>query len=156
MKVNFAAVCAAFAALISTPQTGLPQNANSPSRLKVAVHYSGTGTIDQEHKIYVVLWDSPDFVKSREVMPSAIQSTSSKRGVVTFDNVNKTPVYVSAVYDPAGKWDAQSPPPEGSSLGLYSKIPGTPEPIDLKPGKTILVELPFDDSVKMKGGQPAR
>jgi hypothetical protein len=63
---------------------------------------------------------------------------------------------VSAVYDPSGQWDAQSQPPEGSSLGLYSKTPGTPEPIDLKPGKTVSIELAFDDSVKMKGGQATR
>lgn len=156
MKPSILAVSGVFFTLLLSARIGLPQNANASTKLKVAVHYSGAGTVDQQHKIYVVLWDSPDFMKSHDTVPSAIQPTSSKNGVVTFDSVNKTPAYVSAAYDPSGQWDAQSPPPEGSSLGLYSKTPGTPEPVDLQPGKTILVQLPFDDSVKMKGGQPTR
>lgn len=84
--------------------------------------------------------------------PFAMQPASSKNGVVTFDNGKKTPVYVSTAYDPNGKWDAQSPPPDGCSLGLYSKT-GQPAPVDLKPGKTTKIELAFDDSVKMKGGK---
>lgn len=152
----FAISGAVLGLLLASARTALPQTANAPSELRVAVHYSGAGTVDEKHKIYVVVWDSPDFVKSHEVMPVAIQSTSSKGGVVTFDDIKKTPAYVSAVYDPSGQWDAQSPPPEGSSLGLYSKTPGTPEPIELKPGKTSSIELPFDDTVKMKGGEPTR
>lgn len=89
-------------------------------------------------------------------MPFLIQSTSSKNGTVTFDDVKKTPVYLSAAYDPSGQWDAQSPPPDGSSLGLYRKTPGDPAPIDLKPGKKATIDLAFDDSVKMKGGRATR
>ena len=69
----------------------------------------------------------------------------------------KVPAYVSAAYDPKGEWDGQSgPPPEGSSLGLYSKTPGQPEPIEIQPGKTATIELSFDDRVKMQSGKPAR
>jgi hypothetical protein len=49
--------------------------------------------------------------------------------------------------------DAESPPPDGSSLGLYSKTPGQATAIDLEPGKATKIELAFDDSVKMKGGK---
>ncbi len=157
MKVSILAVSAGFLGLLlSTARTGLPQDANTSSKLKVAVHYSGAGIVDEQHKIYVVVWDSAAFVKSGDARPAAVQSTSSKNGVVTFDDVKKTPAYVSAAYDPSGQWDAHSPPPEGSSLGLYSKTPGTPEPINLQPGKATSIELPFDDGVKMKGGQPTR
>jgi hypothetical protein len=41
-------------------------------------------------------------------------------------------------------------------LGLYSKTPGKPEPIDAKPGKTVEIDLTFDDSVKMQAGKPSR
>jgi hypothetical protein len=98
------------------------------------------------------LWDSPDFA-NKDMVPPAVQATSSKDGTVTFDAVTKTPVYVSAAYDPNGQWDAQSAPPEASSLGLYSKAPGTPAPIDLKKGKKTAIDLAFDGSVKMKGGK---
>jgi hypothetical protein len=104
----------------------------------------------------VVLWDSPDFVTG-QAMPVELQSSTDKRGTVKFSNVQKIPAYVSVAYDPTGEWDAQSgPPPEGTSLGLYSKTPGKPEPIDIKPGTTASIELLFDDSIKMQSGKPAR
>lgn len=103
--------------------------------------------------IYVALSDSPDFVKSDAGPPFAMQPASSKNGVVTFENVKKTPVYVSTGYDPSGHWDAQSPTPDESSLGLYSKTSGQLSVVELKPGATIKIEFVFDDSVKMKGGK---
>jgi len=141
--------------LLSAPRIVVCQDSNAGSKLQVNLNYSGTGTVDEKHKIYVVLWDSPDFVKS-EMRPFAVQPASSKNGVVKFEDVKKMPVYVSAAYDPSGQWNAQSPPPDGSSLGLYSKNPGQPDPVDFKPGKTITIELAFDDSVKMKGGKATR
>lgn len=153
MKASVFATCAAaFGLLLNSPQIVMCQDSNTGSKLEVHINYSGTGTVDQKHKIYVALWDSPDFVKS-EMPPFATQPSSSKDGVVTFENVKKTPIYVSTAYDPNGEWDAQSPPPDGSSLGLYSKTPGQPAPVNLKPGKTTKIELAFDDSVKMKGGK---
>ena len=150
--IVFATCAAAFGLLFSSPQLLMSQDSNAGSTLQVQLKYSGKGTVDEKHKIYVALWDSPDFVKS-EMPPFATQPASSKDGVVTFENVKKTPIYISTAYDPSGQWDAQSPPPDGSSLGLYSKTPGQPEAVDLKPGKTTKIELAFDDSVKMKGGK---
>lgn len=153
MKASiFATSAAVFGFLLSSPQIMVCQESNAGSTLQVRLNYSGTGTVDEQHKIYVALWDSPDFVKS-DMPPFATQPVSSKNGVVTFNNVQKTPVYVSTAYDPSGHWDAQSSPPDGSSLGLYTKTPGQPAPVDLKPGKTTKIELAFDDSVKMKGGK---
>ncbi len=157
MKRSVFVICAGVLGLLLTsPRTAISQGASEGSTLKVRVNYSGAGTVDEKHKIYVVLWDSPDFVNGETTAPFAMQAASSKDGVVTFDDVKKTPVYVSAAYDPSGQWDAQSAPPEGSSLGVYSKTPGKPEPIDLKPGKATTIDLAFDDSVKMKGGHAAR
>lgn len=158
MKIHGFAICAAAVGLLVTsPDTAISQESGTGFTLQVRPKYSGTGTVDDKHKIYIVLWDSPDFVKDHPAgtgsPPLAIQSTSSRDGLVTFNDVKKTPVYVSAAYDPTGQWDVQSPPPEGSSLGLYSKAPGQPQAVDLKPGKTAKAELPFDDSVKMKGGK---
>lgn len=157
MQKQFFAVCTAIAALLlATPRPGASQASNPAYKLQVHVNYTGTGTVDGTHKVYVVLWDSPDFVKGESAMPAAIQSTSSKDGTVTFDTVKKTPAYVSAVYDPSGQWDAQSAPPEGSSLGLYSKSPGTPAPVELRQGKITTIDLSFDDTLKMKNGQATR
>ena len=81
--------------------------------------------------------------------PVAVLSVNSKKGAVTFSDVQKVPAYVSAAFDPTGAWDAQSPPPSGASLGMYSKNLPNPEPIDVAPGKTVTVAITFDDSAKV-------
>lgn len=118
--------------------------------LQVQIHYTGSGTVDKDHKIFVALWDSPDFTDGNSP-PAAVQSTSSKDGIVTFSDIPTSPVFTSTAYDPTGQWDAQSgPPPTGSSLGMYSKAPPKPDPIAIAPGKTAKVEITFDDSQKVQ------
>jgi hypothetical protein len=114
--------------------------------IQVDVTYTGSGTVDASHKIYVALWDSADYNAGP---PVATKSLDSKNGAVTFSDVQKVPAYVSAAYDPTGAWDAQSPPPTGSSLGMYTKNPPAPEPIDVSPGKTAKVKITFDDKIKV-------
>lgn len=150
----FAAACLG---LLCLSPAAVSQDAAAASKLQVRVNYTGSGMVDSKHKIYVVLWDSPAFVTG-EAMPAEMQPSSSNQGTVTFSNITKSTVYISAVYEPKGEWDGQSgPPPDGSSLGLYTKQdPRTPEPIEIKPGKTTSIELKFDDTVKMTAGKPAR
>jgi hypothetical protein len=115
--------------------------------LQVQLQYKGTGTVDATHKIYVAIWDSADFGSAP---PTDVKSATLKNGVVTFTNLKKTPAYVSAAYDPTGHWDgASGPPPTGSSLGMYSKAPPTPDPIAITPGKIAKVTISFDDSIKV-------
>jgi hypothetical protein len=119
--------------------------------LTVEVTYDGAGTVDGSHKVFVVLWDTADFVKEgSEMMPTGIESVTSKTGSVRFEGIKKSPAYISMVYDPAGKWDAASPPPTGASLGMYSKDGATPAAIELQAGKTAMIKAKFDDSFKMK------
>jgi hypothetical protein len=40
------------------------------SKLTVQVSYTGSGTVNESHKVYVVLWDTPDFVKTSELSQS--------------------------------------------------------------------------------------
>jgi hypothetical protein len=114
--------------------------------IQVDITYTGSGTVNASHKIYVALWDSADFSGAP---PVAVKSLDSKRGIVTFADVQKVPAYVSTAYDPTGKWDAQSPPPSGSSLGMYSTNPPTPTATEVEPGKTAKVKIAFDDSNKV-------
>jgi hypothetical protein len=129
-------------ALAASAQTG-------SSKLVVQVSYTGSGTVDKSHKVYVVLWDKPDFVKGTSEPPIGIESITSKSGTVEFRDVQASPVYVSMVYDSSGQWDAMSPPPPGSSLGLYGKEPETPDPVQLQSGKATTITAKFDDSSKM-------
>jgi hypothetical protein len=130
--------------------TALAQSESS--KLVVQVSYTGSGTVDESHKVYVVLWDTPDFVKedASGSQPIALKGVTAKSAAVQFDDVQKNPVYISMVYDPTGKWEGTTAPPAGASLGLFQKEPGTPAPIQLQPGKTAKISASFDDSFKMK------
>jgi hypothetical protein len=125
-----------------------PDKAPAPRTLKVKLNYTGSGTVDDKHKIIVFLFDSPDFMQGN-AMPIGAQQASAKNETVTFPDLASSPVYVTAVFDPSGQYEGMSAPPSGSSMGLYSKTPGTPEPVKIEPGETVTVELPFDDTAKM-------
>lgn len=159
MKICFIPVCglALLGLLFASPRWAAAQDTNKGSTLQVHVNYSGSGTVDEKHKIYVVLWDSTAFIDGAS-RPVELEPLSSKDGTVTFSEVKKVPAYVSAAFDPNGQWDAKSgpPPPDGSSLGLYSTTPGKPAPVDIAPGKTASIDLSFDDSVKMRSGKASR
>jgi hypothetical protein len=119
------------------------------STLQVHVTYAGSGTVDDAHKLYVALWDTPDFVKDGSgAMPLALKFVTAKSAVAEFTDLDKNPVYISMAFDPTGKWDAQSEPPSGTSLGLYSTEPGVPAPVQLEQGKTTKIEATLDDSYK--------
>src|SRR5580693_5874992 len=121
------------------------------AKLEVQVSYTGSGEVDESHKVYVVLWDNPNFVTEEAgAPPIGLKGVSSKSASVQFDDVQVNPVYVSMVYDPSGKWDAASPPPSGSSLGFYATEPGKPAPVTVEAGKTAKISATFDDSFKMK------
>jgi hypothetical protein len=127
-----------------------PDETPAARTLKVKLDYTGSGTVDQNHKIFIFLFDSPDFMTAQNVMPITSGQAQAKGETVTFASLGSSTVYIVAAFDPKGEYDGQSgPPPSGASLGLYSKTPGTPEPVKLEAGKTAEVQLPFDDSMKM-------
>lgn len=126
-----------------------PEEKPAPRTLKIKLNYTGAGTVDAKHPIIIFLFDSPDFTTGG-IMPMASQSGEAKDATVTFADLTTSPVYAVAVFDPTGGYDGQSgPPPSGSSMGMYGKTPGTPDPIKIEPGKTTEVELAFDDTSKM-------
>ena len=135
--------------LASGFQVGKAQDKAATRTLKVKVNYTGSGTVDDKHKIQVFLFDSPDFVQGN-AMPTGMQMTAAKDGSVTFSDIASSPVYIAAIYDPTGGYDgASGPPPSGSSAGMYTKEPPKPAPINIDSGKSAEVELAFDDSQKM-------
>jgi hypothetical protein len=68
--------------------------------LQVQLRYTGSGTVDATHKIFVALWNSPELTGGP---PVAVQSATSKNGTVTFSDVQKTPAYVRTAYDSNSK-----------------------------------------------------
>lgn len=124
------------------------KQANGARTLRLKLNYTGAGTVDEKHKIIVFLFDNPDFVSGSTVMPIGSDSATAKDATLSFSDVGTSPVYVVAAFDPTGDYDGQSgPPPSGATVAMYGGQ--TPEPIKIEPGKTVQVELSFDDSVKM-------
>ena len=148
MKKSFY-IAAALLILASAFQSGRAQDKAATRTLKVNVKYTGSGTVDDKHKIQVFMFDSPEFTGG-QAMPTGMQMTAAKDGSVTFTEIAGSPVYIAAVYDPTGGYDGQSgPPPSGSSVGMYTKEPPKPTPINIDAGKTAEVDVPFDDTQKM-------
>ena len=136
-KRVFFALCA-FAGVCAFAQSG--------RTIQVDVSYTGSATVDAGHKIYVALSESADFSSGP---PAATKSLDAKQGAVTFTDVQNVPVYVTTAFDPIGAWDAQSPPPSGTRMGMYTVHPPAPEPIKVEPGKTARVKITFDDTNKV-------
>jgi hypothetical protein len=133
---------------------GLALLANAQSKpdrtLEVKLNYTGAGKVDQNHKIFVFVFDTPDFMQGN-AMPIANQAVTAKDQTLTFSGLSAATVYAVAAFDPKGEYDGMSgPPPAGSSLGMYSKEPGTPGAVNLEAGKTAHVDLAFDDTAKMQ------
>ena len=115
--------------------------------IQVDVTYTGGGKVDASHKIYVALWDSAEMNAGP---PVVTKSLDSKTGTVTFTDIQAVPAYISTAFDPTGTWSADSPPPSGTSLGMYSAHPPTPDPIEVAPGQTAKVKVAFDDTHKVQ------
>lgn len=149
-RVLFAAGVLGLTSMIATAQQSKPEEKPAAGRtVKAKMNYTGAGTVDEKHKIFVFVFDSPDFMQGGS-MPVGFGSASAKDGTVTVSDLAVSPVYIAVCYDPTGGYDGQSgPPPSGASMGVYAKTPGTPEPVKIDPGKTAEITVAFDDSFKM-------
>jgi hypothetical protein len=139
-------------ALMGLAVMGQPANAQdkpaAAGTLKVKLSYTGAGAVDEKHKVFLFLFDTPDFVQGN-AMPVGSESATTKNATVTFAGIAKSPVYLVAIYDPAGAYEGMSPPPSGSSIKVYGKTPGQPDAIAVDAGKTTQIDVTFDDSAKM-------
>jgi len=134
---------------VASAQPAKPAEKPAGRTLKAKMNYTGSGTVDEKHKIFLFVFDSPDFMQGGS-MPIAFGTATAKDALVTVNDLSVSPVYVAVAFDPSGGYDGQSgPPPSGASMGIYSKTPGTPEPIKIDAGKTAEVTITFDDSSKM-------
>jgi hypothetical protein len=129
------------AALFTQLAVSQPQAPAADSTLEIRVSYAGGGVVDSSHKLYIMLWDTPDFAKDdSKFKPLDSKALTSKSGSVQFSKIKKGPVYVSMSY---------SPNTAAPSVFLYSTEQGIPTPINLKSGQTTSITARFDDSSRM-------
>jgi len=132
--------------------------------LKVKINYAGAGTVDQKHKIFVLLFDANPFTASTLIDSTAATtpptpatgvshilrrlSATAKNETLTFIDLSTTPVYAAAFLDQNSSYDGRSDPVSGAPMGVYIRAPSKVEPIALEDGKTVEIVLSFDDSTK--------
>lgn len=120
-------------------------------QLKVKISYTGKGTVDSKHGIFMFLFDSPDFVQSPgTVMPIAFKSCMANDETVIFEALAADTVYLVAAFDEAGGYEMQGPPPSGTPVSVYKPgDPQLPSPIKLDAAKETEIKFSFDESIRM-------
>ena len=152
-----------FMAVSASAQTN-SRPAATDTVLNVKLNYTGAGTVDEKHKIYVLVFDSDPFTAEnlaeigakpakasadgpKTTYVLARQGAAAKNQTVSFKALPASPVYVAAFFDQSGTYDGRNDPGHASPSGLYGK-PGKPDPVQLTAGKPTEVTVAFDDSTK--------
>ena len=113
--------------------------------VKVTLTYKGKGTVDDAHRVWVWLFDTP--VIGPASMPIAELSVDKNGSTATFEGVSAERVWIAAAYDERGVMMGNAPPASGSPLGIYVGSDGAPR--SLVPGDSTVAVLTFDDSFRM-------
>ena len=81
--------------MVATAQQPKAEEKPAASRtLKAKMNYTGAGTVDEKHKIFLFVFDSPDFMQGGS-MPVGFGSASAKDGTITVADLSVSPVYVA-------------------------------------------------------------
>jgi hypothetical protein len=133
--------------------------------LQVKLNYTGAGTVDEKHKIFVLLFDANPFTSTTLIdatsqpMPPAPapgvshiltrQGAAAKDATLTFSSLSVSTVYAVFFLDKNGTYNGHPDSSSGSPMGVYGKLPDKLEPIKIEEGKPTQVVLTFDDSATM-------
>jgi hypothetical protein len=117
--------------------------ADQAATVNITVHYTGQGTVDASHRVWVWLFSSPDIGPG--AMPIAQASVDANGAVARFDGVAAERVWIAVAFDEQGVMAGDGPPPSGTPVGVYLGGDGVPKGV--VPGETV--ELTFDDSQRM-------
>lgn len=115
-------------------------------KLSVVLNYTGGGTVDQNHRIWIWLFDTPNISTDSE--PIATGVVSSNGGAYKFVGLPKT-VYIAAAYDEKGGYDGTSgPPPPGTPYTIYGGGSGAATAVPTG-GDDASVTVSFDDTLRI-------
>jgi hypothetical protein len=124
---------------------GAAETGAQAAGVKVTVKYTGKGTVDASHRIWVWLFDTPDIGPG--AMPIGELSIDTNGGTADFTSVAAGKVWIAIAYDEKGGFGGMAPPPAGSPVTLYMEngAPGW-----VAPGVEAAVTVTFDDSMRMQ------
>lgn len=132
---------AALMAVAVGPASVAAQNAGP---VKVTVTYTGKGTVDASHKLWVWIFDTPDIGPS--AMPIGETSLDKNGATATFNAVQANHVWVAVAYDEKGGFAGMAPPPPGAPIAIHMNAKG---PAAVTPGPNATVAVTFDASQRM-------
>src|SRR5262245_61243821 len=116
--LNHAMVLALVGAALSVP-VAAAKAGGWAGPVKVTLKYTGSGTVDATHKLWVWLFDTPNIGEGS--IPIAEFSLDTNGGTATFESVGTEQVWVAVAYDVHGNFTGSAPPPPGSPVALYSE-----------------------------------
>jgi hypothetical protein len=144
--VTAVTVVALAAAGVTAAQQAKP--AAAAANVRVTVKYTGKGTVDATHRIWVWLFDNPAIGPG--AIPIAELSLDKNGGTAAFPNVSAQQVYVAVAYDEKGGFAGQAPPPPGSPIALYGVKAAEDPPLPITPGPKAAVTIALSDAQRMQ------
>jgi len=119
--------------------------AQESGKLKVTVDYTGTGTVDATHEIFVWVFDTPNI--GVDSVPIANDVATANGASLNFSGLPKE-VYLAVAYDEKGDYDGTSgPPPSGTPVTIYGDM-GVAKAVATG-GADATVSVTFDDTTRM-------
>ena len=118
-------------------------------KLAVSIQYTGQGTVDKDHRIWIWLFDNPDSSSWVNTPPLAVGQLSENGAAFNFSELPKE-VYIAMAFDEKGGYDGTSgPPPSGTHIGIYGMASGG-SPAAVETGaEDKELKTSFDDSMRM-------
>lgn len=129
-------------ALVATASPAIV--AQESGKLKVTADYTGSGTVDATHEIFVWVFDTPNI--GPDSVPIASDVVTTNGASLTFSGLPKE-VYLVAAYDEKGDYDGTSTPPPGTPITIYGDM-GVAKAIPTG-GADAAVSVTFDATVRM-------
>lgn len=136
-------------ALLATASPA-PLTAAAPSdtiagSVTVTVRYTGAGQVDDSHRLWIWLFDTPDIAPTSMPVREAFVATNG--GSITIEGLGEDRVWIAVAFDERGGSAGNAPPASGSPVGIHASADGRPAAVVTGEKSPTLVT--FDDSVRM-------
>jgi len=140
-----AALLLAGLAQSSAPALAAPLAATvTAGTVKVTIHYTGKGTVDASHKVWVWLFDTPNIGPGATPIDQVSIDQNDMDAV--FQGVATEKVYIAAAFDETGSMMGDAPPPTGTPIGILGAN-GAASPV--QSGAKEAAVLTFNDTLRM-------
>ena len=144
MKKVLAVAVVTMLAGLAQPAGTLHASPAVAGAVKITVHYTGKGTVDASHKLWVWLFDNPNIGAGS--VPIDQTSLDVNGSDAMFAAVAPGEVWVAVAFDENGTMAGDGPPPTGTPIGILMK---DGKPVSVVPGDNGIATLKFDDTLRM-------